>query len=241
LDDVQIAYFERIAFSLRNFDLVFIFNDWNEKPVQINSIPIESLETIREWLDSCNIKYYSGKINLNWRKLLDQISLEPKKFWDDGGWAIFDDKGGDDDEDEMGASSHGDGSEGAQEAGGSKRRGSKRSTRSRGKRAEGADDEEVFRGEEDYRPSGSDESDDYDADYGVEAEDEGDPDPDPEPQLEEDDGQDWEDMEKVLENEDKRAALKRKQGGSGYDSDEERRSLLGRSASGAPPRKTPKL
>jgi len=62
-------------------------------------------------------------------------------------------------------------------------------------------------------------------------------------QLEEDDGQDWEVMEKDLENEDKRAALKRKQGGTdGYDSDEDsRRAISGRSASGAPPRKIPRL
>lgn len=84
LDEVQIAYFERVQFSLKNFDLVFIFKDWSAKEVHINAIPVEALESIKSWLDSCNIKYYQGKANLNWRKVLDRISLNPTKFWDEG-------------------------------------------------------------------------------------------------------------------------------------------------------------
>jgi len=90
LDDVQIAYFERVQFSLRAFDLVFIFNDWSQKEVHINSIPVESLETIKDWLDSCNIKYYQGSTNLNWRGLLDLAAADPKKFWSEGGWSVLD-------------------------------------------------------------------------------------------------------------------------------------------------------
>jgi len=205
LDDIQIAYFERIAFSLRNFDLVFVFNDWNEKPVQINSIPIESLETIKEWLDQCGIKYYSGKTNLNWRKLLDQISIDPKKFWEDGGWAAFDEGGGDDDGEEV-----------PQEAVKS------------GERTGAVEGE--FRPEDDYRPSGSEESDDYVDSEGslggdgpvVDEEDE-----DVAPEPEEDEGLDWEAMEASFAHEDKRAAMKRKHKGGGYDSDDERPRPLG--------------
>lgn len=92
LDEVQIAYFERVQFSLKNFDLVFVLKDWSAKEVHINAIPTESLESIKSWLDSCNIKYYQGKENLNWKKLLDRISLNPLKFWDNGGWEILNEK-----------------------------------------------------------------------------------------------------------------------------------------------------
>lgn len=55
LEDVQIAYFERVQFGLKNFDLVFVFNDWTKKEVHINSIPIDSLETIKEWLEYASL------------------------------------------------------------------------------------------------------------------------------------------------------------------------------------------
>src|SRR5262249_49584865 len=90
LADIQIAYFERVSFGLRNFDLVFVFNDWAKKEVHINSIPIEALETLKDWLDSCNIKYYQGNANINWRRLLDGFAKDPRGFWDEGGWAILD-------------------------------------------------------------------------------------------------------------------------------------------------------
>jgi nucleosome binding factor SPN SPT16 subunit len=100
LDEVQIAYFERVQFSLKNFDLVFIFKDWSMKEVHINAIPVEALESIKSWLDSCNIKYYQGKANLNWRKVLDRISLNPAKFWDEGGWEILNVKASDESDSE---------------------------------------------------------------------------------------------------------------------------------------------
>jgi nucleosome binding factor SPN SPT16 subunit len=51
LDEVQIAYFERVQFSLSTFDLVFIFKDWEQKEVHINAIPSTSLESIKDWLE----------------------------------------------------------------------------------------------------------------------------------------------------------------------------------------------
>lgn len=87
LEDVQIAFFERVQFNLKHFDLVFVKNDWKEKEVHITSIPVSNLETIKEWLDSCNIKFYVGTANVAWRMLLDKIAVNPKKFWDRGGWS----------------------------------------------------------------------------------------------------------------------------------------------------------
>ena len=74
---------------------------------------------------------------MNWRKLLDQISIDPKKFWEDGGWAAFDEGGGDDDDgDDLPPP--------ALEG---------------GERPGGVDGEP--HPEDDYRPSGSEASDDY--------------------------------------------------------------------------------
>jgi nucleosome binding factor SPN SPT16 subunit len=71
----QVAHFERVQFSLRNFDLVFVFKDFSL--MHINSIPMESLDTIKEWLDSCNIKYYEGPHNLNWSRIIAHIKARP--------------------------------------------------------------------------------------------------------------------------------------------------------------------
>jgi len=89
LDEVQIAYFERVQFSLATFDLVFIFKDWDMKEVRLSAVPSASLESIKEWLDSCNIKYYQGKSNVNWKQVLSRIKVDSEKFWEEGGWSVL--------------------------------------------------------------------------------------------------------------------------------------------------------
>ncbi len=37
-------------FGLRQFDLVFVLKDYSKNVVPINSIPVEALETLQEWL-----------------------------------------------------------------------------------------------------------------------------------------------------------------------------------------------
>lgn len=49
LNEVEVASLERVQFALKNFDLVFIFKNFSF--AHINTIPIDSLETIKEWLE----------------------------------------------------------------------------------------------------------------------------------------------------------------------------------------------
>lgn len=49
LNEVEVASLERVQFSLKNFDLVFIFKNFSF--THINTIPMDSLETIKEWLE----------------------------------------------------------------------------------------------------------------------------------------------------------------------------------------------
>ena len=78
LDNVEIAYFERVQFSLKNFDLVFVFKDYSKPPAHINSIAMDSLDTIKEWLDQCDIKYYEGTQNLNWNRIMAVVQDDPE-------------------------------------------------------------------------------------------------------------------------------------------------------------------
>ncbi|KAL6048781.1 FACT complex subunit [Balamuthia mandrillaris] len=98
LDEVEIACFERVQFSLRNFDLVFVFKDLTRIPATISAIPTENLEPIKEWLDECDIKYYESPTNYNWKSLLGVIRANPKKFWEDGGWNFLNQESDDEEE-----------------------------------------------------------------------------------------------------------------------------------------------
>lgn len=51
LDEVEIANFERIQYGLKNFDLNFVFKDYDKAVIRISAIPVDSLEAIKSWLE----------------------------------------------------------------------------------------------------------------------------------------------------------------------------------------------
>jgi len=50
LDELELVHFERVQFQLKNFDMVFIFKEYNKKTVMINAIPMAQLDHVKEWL-----------------------------------------------------------------------------------------------------------------------------------------------------------------------------------------------
>ncbi|XP_077975162.1 FACT complex subunit SPT16-like [Styela clava] len=104
LDDIELVHFERVQFHLKNFDMVIVFKDYKRKVEVINSIPMQSLDPIREWLNSCDIRYTDGVQSLNWAKILKTIVDDPEAFFDQGGWSFLepesDEDAGDDSEEE---------------------------------------------------------------------------------------------------------------------------------------------
>jgi nucleosome binding factor SPN SPT16 subunit len=88
LDEVEIVVFERVAFALRLFDLTFVMKDYSKPQVTISAIPRDSLEAIKEWLDSCDVKYYTGgPHNVNWKAFMKDMLEDVRGFWEDNGWA----------------------------------------------------------------------------------------------------------------------------------------------------------
>jgi nucleosome binding factor SPN SPT16 subunit len=69
IDDIEIVHFERVTLSIKNFDIVFVYKDFTTYK-RINSIPMESLETIKNWLDSVDIVFSEGPMPLNWVAVL---------------------------------------------------------------------------------------------------------------------------------------------------------------------------
>ncbi|KAK3988283.1 FACT complex subunit-domain-containing protein [Cladorrhinum sp. PSN332] len=89
LDDIEVAHLERVQFGLKNFDLVFIFKDFSRQPFHINTIPVESLEDVKEFLDSVNISYSEGPLNLNWSVIMKTVTADTHQFFADGGWGFL--------------------------------------------------------------------------------------------------------------------------------------------------------
>jgi len=105
LEEVELIHFERVQFQLKNFDMVFIFKDYAKKIDMINSIPMASLDGVKEWLNSCDIKYTEGASSLNWTKIMKTINDDHEEFFEAGGWKFLDpesDAEGEEDSDEEG-------------------------------------------------------------------------------------------------------------------------------------------
>lgn len=99
LEDVEVAFFERIAPTIKNFDLVLIMNDYH-KTYLINAIPNHFKDHIRQWLDSCNILFFESTMNMKWDNMLKRISSDFHSFiQSDGGWRAFADDVSEDEDD----------------------------------------------------------------------------------------------------------------------------------------------
>ncbi|CAG8786131.1 8461_t:CDS:10, partial [Gigaspora margarita] len=82
LPEIEIAHLERVQFGLKNFDLVFIFKDYSRPPVHINTIPMNQLENVKDWLEC-------GTQNLNWAQIMKTINSDPADFFEQGGWSFL--------------------------------------------------------------------------------------------------------------------------------------------------------
>ena len=100
LEELEVVHLEHVQFGLKNFDMVCVFKDFHRPPVHINTIPVESLESVKEWLDSVNIAYSEGPLNLNWGTIMKTIIADPHQFFADGGWAFLSTESDDEDQDE---------------------------------------------------------------------------------------------------------------------------------------------
>lgn len=109
LANVEVAHLERIKYGLKDFDLAFIFKHFTKAPVHMcvrnrwrilsktwhififhgtadllalakkSTIPSGQLQYVKEWLDSCDIPFSEGPVNLHWQAIMktvtDNVSL----------------------------------------------------------------------------------------------------------------------------------------------------------------------
>ncbi|XGW19884.1 hypothetical protein V3C99_003600 [Haemonchus contortus] len=86
LDEVELVHFERVSFQLKNFDMVFIFKDYSRKTQMVQQIPMSSLDNVKEWLNTSDLRYTEGIQSLNWPKIMKTITDDPEEFFETGGW-----------------------------------------------------------------------------------------------------------------------------------------------------------
>lgn len=100
LEEIEIAHLERVQFGLKNFDMVFVFKDFNKPVVHINTIPMELIEDVKNWLTDVDIPISEGQMNLNWPSIMKTVIADPYQFFVDGGWSFLTGTGETDEEEE---------------------------------------------------------------------------------------------------------------------------------------------
>ncbi len=88
IDDIEVVCFERVQFGIKNFDMAIIFKDFTTMK-RINSIPIEHIENIKEYLNDIGIIYAESVVNMNWTNVLQTIREDFEDFLENGAWKFL--------------------------------------------------------------------------------------------------------------------------------------------------------
>lgn len=88
LKEIEAVHFERVAFGIKNFDMAIIFKDFHTFK-RINSIPRESIEEIKAYLNEIGVIFSEGVVPMNWNAVLQQIREDFESFLETGGWRFL--------------------------------------------------------------------------------------------------------------------------------------------------------
>jgi nucleosome binding factor SPN SPT16 subunit len=109
VDDIEHVFFERVHFNAKNFDMTIIFKAGRREKgedefIRVSSVPTQSLETIKTWLDEVAEITFSESVNTYaWKAIIDEFVRQPD-FYINGGFTQLDDNadeesdGGEDEE-----------------------------------------------------------------------------------------------------------------------------------------------
>jgi nucleosome binding factor SPN SPT16 subunit len=80
--------------------MVVVFKDFNRNPQHINTVPVESLDAVKDWLDSVEIPFSEGPLNLQWPTIMKTVQADPHTFFAEGGWSFLSTESDDEREEE---------------------------------------------------------------------------------------------------------------------------------------------
>ncbi|KAI9352706.1 FACT complex subunit-domain-containing protein [Obelidium mucronatum] len=101
ISEIERVHLERVRFGLKSFDLVVVYKDFTRPVQHINTIPTDQLENLKEWLDSVDVPFTEGPINLSWPQIMKTVNESPFDFYNEGGWSFLQADSEEDDEDEQ--------------------------------------------------------------------------------------------------------------------------------------------
>ena len=61
---------------------------------------MEHLDNVKSWLDSCDIAFSEGPLNLNWTTIMKTVNEDPAQFFKDGGWKFLETESDSEEEDQ---------------------------------------------------------------------------------------------------------------------------------------------
>jgi len=70
LKDIECVHFERVSFGIKNFDMAIIYKDFQTYK-HINSIPRESIDEIKTYLNEIGVIFSEGVVPMNWTAVLN--------------------------------------------------------------------------------------------------------------------------------------------------------------------------
>ncbi|KCZ75874.1 hypothetical protein H311_03139, partial [Anncaliia algerae PRA109] len=86
LSEVEIVNFERVILGLKTSDVVFVFKDKKKAPITIMSISADSIQDLKEFLDSKNVIFLETRVNIQWPNLIKTIMEDPLSFYENNAW-----------------------------------------------------------------------------------------------------------------------------------------------------------
>lgn len=86
LSEVEIVNFERVILGLKTSDVVFVFKDKKKAPITIMSISADSIQDLKEFLDSKNVIFLETRVNIQWTNLIKTIMEDPLSFYENNAW-----------------------------------------------------------------------------------------------------------------------------------------------------------
>lgn len=91
LNEIENAHFERVKHGSRYFDIIFVLKDYSKPVVPVNSVQIDKLDMIKDWLIKVEIPYFISPTTYAWHKLMQAI-ISDKSWdpWGPNGWIAGD-------------------------------------------------------------------------------------------------------------------------------------------------------
>lgn len=82
LSNVDHVHFERVTLQSKAFDMVIINRDFTKQPWRVDMIPNVEKNSIQDWLTDMEISYTEGPMNLNWKQIMSTISGDERFYMD---------------------------------------------------------------------------------------------------------------------------------------------------------------